>query len=213
MSKIFIWLGLGAVVLLAGFFAFNSFIYQAKQNSTDESAEPYRATLSGEYVCLPPVDQNGPHTLECAFGIRTESGEYFAVDFSLMSQTAPALQAGDRFSADGLVTPIERISTNMWQKYDIEGIFSVTDSVRVGSNSTGGDPEPVFCTMDAKMCPDGSYVGRQGPNCEFAACPGETRSPAQPVACTMEAKICPDGSAVGRKGPNCEFAACPGESY
>lgn len=33
--------------------------------------------------------------------------------------------------------------------------------------------EPVFCTMDAKLCPDGSYVSRQGPNCEFAPCPGE----------------------------------------
>ena len=31
--------------------------------------------------------------------------------------------------------------------------------------------EPVACTMEARMCPDGSYVGRQGPKCEFAACP------------------------------------------
>ena len=31
--------------------------------------------------------------------------------------------------------------------------------------------EPVACTMDAKQCPDGSYVGRTGPNCEFAECP------------------------------------------
>lgn len=29
----------------------------------------------------------------------------------------------------------------------------------------------VFCTLDAKLCPDGSYVGRVGPNCEFTACP------------------------------------------
>ncbi len=35
---------------------------------------------------------------------------------------------------------------------------------------TGG-PEPVACTMEAKICPDGSAVGRTGPNCEFAACP------------------------------------------
>lgn len=28
-----------------------------------------------------------------------------------------------------------------------------------------------FCTMEAKQCPDGSYVGRSGPNCEFEACP------------------------------------------
>lgn len=31
--------------------------------------------------------------------------------------------------------------------------------------------EPRACTMEAKMCPDGSAVGRTGPNCEFAACP------------------------------------------
>lgn len=26
------------------------------------------------------------------------------------------------------------------------------------------------CTMDALRCPDGSYVGRTGPNCSFAPC-------------------------------------------
>lgn len=30
---------------------------------------------------------------------------------------------------------------------------------------------PVACTMEAKICPDGSAVGRSGPNCEFAPCP------------------------------------------
>lgn len=29
----------------------------------------------------------------------------------------------------------------------------------------------VACTMEAKLCPDGSSVGRSGPNCEFAECP------------------------------------------
>ena len=31
----------------------------------------------------------------------------------------------------------------------------------------------IACTQDAKLCPDGSYVGRVSPNCEFALCPGE----------------------------------------
>ncbi|HYD34736.1 MAG TPA: hypothetical protein VD999_01570 [Vitreimonas sp.] len=31
--------------------------------------------------------------------------------------------------------------------------------------------DQVICTMDAKVCPDGSAVGRTGPNCEFAECP------------------------------------------
>ncbi|MES2216084.1 MAG: hypothetical protein V4481_02200 [Patescibacteria group bacterium] len=32
-------------------------------------------------------------------------------------------------------------------------------------------PSGVACTMDAKACPDGSYVGRIPPTCQFAACP------------------------------------------
>jgi tryptophan-rich sensory protein len=31
----------------------------------------------------------------------------------------------------------------------------------------------VSCTMEAKLCPDGSYVGRVGPDCQFRPCPGE----------------------------------------
>lgn len=30
---------------------------------------------------------------------------------------------------------------------------------------------PKACTMEAKICPDGSAVGRSGPTCEFAPCP------------------------------------------
>lgn len=37
-------------------------------------------------------------------------------------------------------------------------------------NGFGGQ---VACTMEAKICPDGTAVGRQGPNCEFALCPNE----------------------------------------
>lgn len=34
-----------------------------------------------------------------------------------------------------------------------------------------GGSEQTVCTQDAKLCPDGSYVGRSGPNCEFTSCP------------------------------------------
>jgi hypothetical protein len=35
------------------------------------------------------------------------------------------------------------------------------------------------CTMEVKLCPDGSYVSRTGPNCEFSPCPGVTSSSAK----------------------------------
>ena len=34
----------------------------------------------------------------------------------------------------------------------------------------GNIPPGIACTMDAKQCADGSYVGRTGPNCQFV-CP------------------------------------------
>lgn len=43
----------------------------------------------------------------------------------------------------------------------------------------GGAPggAPGACTLEAKLCPDGSSVGRIGPHCEFAPCPGTAAPP------------------------------------
>ncbi len=73
-------------------------------------------------------------------------------------------------------------------------------------------PAAQACREDTRICPDGTVVGRTGPDCEFA-CPERGGSPlpaAEPKECTAEARLCPDGTAVGRSGPNCEFTPCPG---
>ena len=48
-------------------------------------------------------------------------------------------------------------------------------------------PEGVMCTMDARQCPDGSYVGRSGPKCEFV-CPESATSTA-PVGYSNEVVV------------------------
>lgn len=45
-----------------------------------------------------------------------------------------------------------------------------------GPAMPGFSPAPQACTMEAMQCPDGSYVGRTGPNCAFAPCPGPAAS-------------------------------------
>jgi len=42
------------------------------------------------------------------------------------------------------------------------------------SDALPGGNGIVACTQEAKICPDGSAVGREGPNCEFAVCPDTT---------------------------------------
>ncbi len=178
MKKILFILSIVILTLIGGFFALNAYIYNEKQASVEEiekNYEPYRATLTGEYVCLPHVG-GVPPTKECAGGIKTESGEYYAVDTNLMSQTPPLFNTGEHFTASGVITPIERLSTDHWRKYPVVGIFSITDSVEIDSPPSepvieDSDTETYMCTMDAKICPDGSAVGRTGPKCEFSPCP------------------------------------------
>ena len=71
------------------------------------------------------------------------------------------------------------------------------------------EDDTVFCTMDAKACPDGSYVGRIPPNCEFAPCQIAT---IEPITCPFGVKICPDGTTAKRIPPSCQFALCPTQS-
>lgn len=117
------------IFLIAGFYAVNAYIYSAKQGDPMD-IQSYRGTLTGQVVCLPPKDKDGPNTRECAMGLRTDAGEHYALDFAMMSQENPGIDSGDRFTANGLITPVEMLSAERWSKYDMVGIFSVTDSVR-----------------------------------------------------------------------------------
>lgn len=37
------------------------------------------------------------------------------------------------------------------------------------------EEDRLVCPADVKECPDGSFVSRTGPRCEFAACPEEKK--------------------------------------
>jgi len=65
------------------------------------------------------------------------------------------------------------------KKYLIIGGASVAVLVAVWTiqvREARAPGEETACTAEAKLCPDGSAVGRTGPNCEFSACPSETAS-------------------------------------
>ncbi|MDQ5957090.1 MAG: hypothetical protein QG614_64 [Patescibacteria group bacterium] len=66
----------------------------------------------------------------------------------------------------------------------------------ITSDTCGGIPPvgPVACTMDAKMCSDGSYVGRVGPNCDFAACPNYSNYCTLNTVYYSDSCVCPVGS-------------------
>lgn len=61
--------------------------------------------------------------------------------------------------------------------YILVAIALVATVIQFFITSNDTDSTPVACTMDAMMCPDGSFVGRTGPNCEFV-CPPAPEVPA-----------------------------------
>jgi hypothetical protein len=82
-------------------------------------------------------------------------------------------------------------------------------------------PGLVACTQEAKQCPDGSYVGRTGPNCEFTACPSPSPVPEPaPVPpplsldCSGLGDLCPSGyTCIQKCGPPVARVDDPSPGY
>lgn len=127
---------LAAVLLLA----LGGYVFFITNNSksTPEVLDPtpYNVTLSGTYVCLPHLDTKGPQTMECAFGLQADDGNYYAVNFGQGAEALNQFRAGERITAEGFVVIKEALSTDQWQKYNMKGIFTITKLLSSASTTT-----------------------------------------------------------------------------
>lgn len=91
---------------------------------------PRQVSLTGTSVCLPHRDTSGPQTMECAFGLKTDDGSFYALDLSLSSQDILSVTPMDeRMAFSGTLVPLDDIDERLWDTYDIVGQLRVT-SVR-----------------------------------------------------------------------------------
>jgi hypothetical protein len=97
-----------------------------EQSRTAVDAEPQNMTLSGVYECLPHADTTGPQTEECAFGVRTDDGEYYAVNFGQSAGAMEQFKAGAHIVAEGFMIPKEALTDKTWDTYLMKGMFTVT---------------------------------------------------------------------------------------
>lgn len=105
------------------------------------------------------------------------------IDVNCFAKTGSALLSNGKITLkiDGTATTIPTTSVindgKSLKAYEITkgGVHAFTCANTASCSDTDQVSVPktdVVCTADAKQCPDGSYVGRIAPNCEFAACPG-----------------------------------------
>lgn len=127
-KSIFSLLGLLAV-LVAAYFAVAYFMPTREAVVLD--ATPQNVTLSGTYGCLPHADTSGPQTMECAFGLQSDTGEWYAVNFGASADAMQQFQSGAHIRAEGNVVIKEALNSDQWQKYNMKGIFTVTNVLEV----------------------------------------------------------------------------------
>ena len=119
-NKILIAVGL-VVLAGAGVFAFQN------KNSFGTSAIAVQAgevKMTGTIVCLPHKG-DGPHTMECAYGLRTEDGKHYSLmhlwdkapDLNITQVTAEIV---------GVLTP-----PGADEKYDIVGVIEVSSGKEI----------------------------------------------------------------------------------
>ena len=113
-------------------------------------------------------------------GVDALIGHYEFVDGQLVHELGDVdviHSAAEAISEAGFETLLENVSGRL--KLSAEAsIPELIEELRAQDGPAAEEPiEPVACTMDAKICPDGSAVGRIAPDCEFAACPAEEPEP------------------------------------
>jgi hypothetical protein len=133
---------ISSILIIAAVFILGSLILRsAKDRTVPLDATPKEATLSGTYVCLPHADTTGPQTEECAFGLKTDDGVYYAVNFGQSENAMEQFQSGAHITAEGFVVIKEALNSDQWAKYNMKGIFTITRMI---------DPAPVAPT-NAKL--------------------------------------------------------------
>lgn len=80
-----------------------------------------KVTVEAEGTCLPHQDADGPQTMECAMGIKTDDGTYYAIkdetnDYALVSK----IQTGKRSRISGTLVKEES------ETYQSKGTLTVT---------------------------------------------------------------------------------------
>lgn len=135
-------------------------------------------------------------------GVETISGHYEFKDGYLWHVSSSSDESAEDITDAGFVTLSKNIHTRLAPTANISAEALVlqlekpTESAPTtvppapvpsdGDTPVQSPDDTVMCTMDAKMCSDGSFVGRVAPSCAFAPCPDEVPPSSGEIVCTSE---------------------------
>lgn len=125
----------GFVIIVAGYAVWLNLGAPPLSEQVANDPTPRSVTLSGTYLCLPHV-QGAAQTDECTFGMQTDDGAFYAVNFGQSADAMGQFQRNERITAEGFVVPKEALSSSHWQQYDFVGVFTITRMLAQGEASS-----------------------------------------------------------------------------
>jgi hypothetical protein len=173
----------------------------APYEATEHNIEPevvspetsaFKAALESELTKIYGADVKGyePEKILTVFpllksedfsGVEAVIGVY---EFSNGTTTYVNSEITDGSADDISLKGYETLRNNIYSRLQLD---SEVEALVVLQKLKGDTTKPTTtplksCPQDAKICPDGSSVGREGENCEFSACPVATEE----VRCKAE---------------------------
>lgn len=87
------------------------------------------STVTGNFSCLPLKDGTIPEE-DCALGVRSHDGSYYALDISRIQDANTDLKAEDTIAVTGFLLPQTQVAGSEWVSYNVIGIIKVNTLLR-----------------------------------------------------------------------------------
>lgn len=108
------------IIVVLGALGFGGFMAYKKYQENNQPPKKETVSLEGEIVCLPHKNTEGPQTLECAAGLKTDNGDHYGLSSKEPgSPLTAAAGSKKRAVVNGTLEPTGDAT------YDIKGVVVV----------------------------------------------------------------------------------------
>ena len=116
------------LVALAALVVFGILLFNGYDKIVNEELDK-TSTVTGNFSCLPLKEMPGEPE-DCTLGLRSRSGEYYALDVSRIQDANIDLKAEDTIAVTGFVLPESSVAGTKWDRYNVTGVIKVNTLLR-----------------------------------------------------------------------------------
>ncbi len=116
------------LVVLVAMAIFGFLLFKGWDKIVNEKVDSM-TTITGNFSCL-PLKTGVPEAKDCALGVRSSDGSYYALDISRIQDANTDLKAEETIAVTGFLKPVAEIESPEWDVYLVAGVIKVNTLLR-----------------------------------------------------------------------------------